>query len=61
MIMDKEVKRSPMFCSHYLFEVKTMADAPPGLVAIVGKESYRVVKLCWCTWFSSGDKEALVP
>jgi hypothetical protein len=54
-----EKKYNKFACSHYLFKMHTMSDAPPGLVALVGKERYRVVKLCWCTWFNSDVQEAV--
>jgi hypothetical protein len=54
-----EKKYNKFACSHYLFNMQTMSDAPAGLVALVGTERYRVVKLCWCTWFESGDREAV--
>jgi len=55
----KEKKYNKFNCSHYLFKMHTMSDAPAGLVALVGEERFRVVKLCWCTWFESGDKEGI--
>lgn len=53
-----EIERHPLWYATYLFEIKTMADAPTGLFAVVGKDRYRVVKVCWCKWFSSGWQEA---
>ncbi len=46
-----------MWGAHYLFSVQHSIELPFGaVVAVIGGKRYPVLKACWCTWFSSGDR-----
>jgi hypothetical protein len=51
--------RHDMWGANYCFKVVNQFDAPVWIAAIIDGKPYRVIKLCWCTWYSSGEQSSL--